>query len=176
MIFQKRSIRITLLLNALLLIIIITLVVIGHSYNKKINENENQIQDIKIQLDSLQKAASRVETETSDESIADRALAPYEEIVPFIGFLESLFGIIDKDSKITIRNEEKQIRINRYADYEISLKPGKKIELFLKALDGLYKSHYLTKIINFRINYTPAEAGASNSVDNISLVIRLYFE
>lgn len=180
MILQQKTLRVTILLIVILIVSCVALFATGYSFENKITENNKQIQDIQTQLKALQMAASEpvaeTEAEVTNEKIMGRALAPYDQIVPFISFLESLFGIIDKESKITIRDDENQIMINRYADYEVKLKPGEKMDLFLKALDGLYKSKYLTKITNFEINYSPAEDGKDSKVESINLVVRLYFE
>jgi hypothetical protein len=164
------------LLSLSLAIICIALFSVSYSFDKKTNGNKTQILSIQSQIKQLQMIAGEPQSEAVDKEIAGRVLAPYDEIVPFISFLESLFAIIDKESKITIKDEEKQIMINRYADYGVELRPGEKFDLFLKALDGLYTSKYLTKIMSFNINYLPAKDNSSNKVENISLVIRLYFE
>lgn len=176
MILQQKTVRVTTALSLILILSCIALFGVTYSFNNKTAENTRQIQDVQAQLKSLQSAASEPVAEATDETISGRVLAPYDQIVPFISFLESLFAIIDKESKITIKNEENQIMINRYADYEVKLKPGEKMDLFLKALDGLYKSKYLTKVTNFEIDYSPTEDGKESKIEDIILVIRLYFE
>ena len=176
LILKQKTVRVTILLIFILVISCIALFTTSYSFENKIAENNKQIQEIQTQLKALQMAASEPEAEVGNEIIMDQALAPYDQIVPFISFLESLFAVIDKESKITIKNDENQIMINRYADYEVKLSPGDKMDLFLKALDGLYKSKYLTKITNFEINYSPTEDEKSSKIEDINLVVRLYFE
>lgn len=176
LILNQKTVRVTILLSVILIMACVALFAVSYSFNNKIADNNKQILEIQTQLKTLQMAASEPEAEVTNDRTIDQALAPYDEIVPFISFLESLFAIIDKESKITIKNEENQIMINRYADYEVKLNPGEKKDLFLKALDGLYKSKYLTKITNFKIDYLPTEDGKSSNIDNIDLVVRLYFE
>ncbi|MBU0705814.1 hypothetical protein KJ657_01285 [Patescibacteria group bacterium] len=174
-ILQQRALRVTILLCVVFVIISITLFVVNSSYHGKITSNEEQIQDAQTQLTELRKTIGN-EQEEIDQKIMGRTFAPYDEIVPYISLLESLFAIIDNESDITIKSEEKQILINRFADYEVKLKPGDKFDLFLKALDELYKSKYLIKITSFNINYSPQQEDHGNLIDDASLNIRLYFE
>ena len=174
-IIKDKTLRTTAILITLLLIASAGLTYTNASFSKKIEANQKQIEDSKMQLIELQNIASNEEGPI-DEKVINRSFAPYSEIVPFISLLESLFAIIDPDSKINVRNNEKGISINRYADYEVVLKPIGKMELFLKALDELHKSKYLTKIVNFNMNYAPKDAGGRNELSDVNLTIRLYFE
>lgn len=175
LILEQKSLRISLLLSAALTIILITVIALNISFGNKVSANEKQIQDAQNQLTELEKIVNEEEG-SMDPRIEGRIFAPYEEIVPYIELLESLFAIIDKDSKIIVRDKENEILINRYADYEVKLKPGNKINLLFRALDELHKSKYITKVTQFTINYMPVEEGGSNIIDEVSLTIRLYFE
>ena len=175
LLIQNRTLRSSVILIVLLLIMTIILLAIGMSYSKKIKMNEAQIQDAKAQLIQLQEIVTADE-DGNAKKISGRNFAPYEEIVPFIGLLESLFAIIDPKSEISVKNEESEIYINRYADYDVQLRPTGKMDLFLKALDELHKSKYLTKIVSFNINYAPKEEGKPNEIQDVDLTIRLYFE
>ncbi|MFH0838350.1 MAG: hypothetical protein V1880_03745 [Patescibacteria group bacterium] len=174
-ILQQKTLRVTMLLCIVFAIISLILFAVNSSYHGKITSNEGQIQDAKMQLTELTKSINE-ERAVIDQKIMGRTFAPYDEIVPFISLLESLFSIIDTESGITIKSEEKQILINRFADYEVKLKPGDKFDLFLKALDELYTSKYLTKITGLNINYSPRKEDQGNMIDEVSLNIRLYFE
>lgn len=175
MLLKQKALRVTVLLIVVFAIMSLILLGVNHSYREKITSNENQIQDIRMQLQELQKVIEE-EEKIIDQRVSGRSFAPYEEIVPFISLLESLFAIIDNESRIAIKNEEDQILINRYADYEVNLNPGAKTDLFLKALNELYKSKYLTKVISFNINYAPDKEDSRNAIEDVSLTIRLYFE
>ena len=175
LIMQQKMLRVALLLIAVFSVILITLTVLNTSYAGKVSANEAQIEDAKNQLAQLEAIVNTEET-GSDPRAVGRTFAPYDEIVPYIELLESLFGIIDKDSKILIKDKESQIRINRYADYEIQLHPGNKTGLLLKALDELYKSKYITKVTQFVINYESDEKSKKNVIDDVNIKIRLYFE
>jgi hypothetical protein len=175
MLLKQKTLRVTVLLIVIFALASLILLGVNNSLGKKIANNENQIQDIQIQLQELQQMTEE-EVEKVDQRVEGRSFAPYDEIVPFISLLEGLFAIIDNESKITIKNEEEQILINRYADYEVNLNPGTKTDLFLKALNELHKSKYLTKVISFDINYAPDEKSSLNAIEDVNLTIRLYFE
>lgn len=175
LIFQNRTLRTLFLLIALFLVMSLVLLFTGMSYSKKIEVNQIQIQDAETQLIQLQEIVTGTD-DPATEKVNGRSFAPYDEIVPFIGLLESLFAIIDPESKINVKNEEKEIFVNRYADYEVQLKPAGKMSLFLRALDELHKAKYLTKIVSFNMNYTPEAQGKVNELQDVNLTIRLYFE
>lgn len=174
-ILENKTLRTACILILLLVIITVVLTIINSGYSRKIEYNYIQIQDSQKQLTELQHIIDQ-EEEPIDNQAENRSFAPYDQIIPFISLLESLFAIIDPESKITIKNQEREIFINRYADYEISLRPGEKIDLFLKGLDQLYSLKYLTKITDLAATYKPDEAGEKNEIDLINLTIRLYFE
>lgn len=175
LLIQNRLLRVSFLLTGILLILALALFLVSAEYSKKIQQNEAQIQDAEMQLIQLQKIANLEEGDLIAKT-EGREFAPYDQIVPFIGLLESLFAIIDSESQITVKNKESEIYINRYADYEVHLKPDGKFQLFLKALDELHKSRYLTKIISFNLNYAPGEGGGPTTIKDAQLIIRLYFE
>lgn len=175
LIIQNKVLRISFLVISTMFILSITLLYAGTSFAKKVQVNYGQIQDAQSQLIQLQKIVNTEDNEIAGKT-EGREFATYDQIVPFIGLLESLFAIIDSESKITVKNQESEIYINRYADYEIQLSPRGKMELFLKALKELHEAKYLTKIINFTLNYTPTKDGAANAIKDATLTIRLYFE
>jgi cysteinyl-tRNA synthetase len=174
-ILKNKTLRTACILIVLLLIIIITLLFVKSSYASKIAYNQKQIQDSQKQVQALEKIINQNDATVTDET-QGRSFATYDQIVPFISLLESLFSVIDPESKITVKNQEKEIFINRYADYEVSLQPKGKVDLFLKGLDELQNLKYLTKIIDFAINYGPSESNQKNEIQDITLTIRLYFE
>ena len=176
LIFQQKIIRITLLLNLILAITCLTLFVFGHSFEKKIADNNKQIQDTKVQIEELKKIVNEEDDTVEPTETEDHVFASYEEIVPFINLLEDLFSIIDEESQILLKDTENQIIINRFADYEIKLKPGNKLDLFLKALDELYKSKYITKVTQLQTTYAESGPNKKNTISAINLTIRLYFE
>jgi len=175
LIIQNKTLRITSILIIALLLMITILSFTGASFSKKVKLNEDQILDAKTQLAQLEQLVSKQEDNTA-ERIKNREFAPYTEIVPFIGLLESLFAIIDPSSEIRVKNQESEIYINRYADYEVQLNPRGKMEIFERALDELHKLKYLTKIVNFEMQYDPPEEGKPGEIKEVILTIRLYFD
>ncbi len=175
LVLQQKSLRLSLLLSGVLFIILIALIITNFTFSKRVTNNENQILDIKTQLEELDKIASEDEI-TIDPRVEGRIFAPYDEIVPYVSLLESLFGIIDEESTITIKDKENQIYINRYADYEIRLSPKNRMPLLIKALEELHKSKYISKVTNFSISYSPNKEESGNEVRDVMLTIRLYFE
>jgi preprotein translocase subunit SecG len=176
LIIRDKILRTTAILIILFTGLSITLFIMNMSYKDKIADNQTQIDDARLQLQKLQSVIQTEEESERDERAVGRSFAPYEEIIPFISLLESIFAAIDPGSKVTIRDNEKQIYINRYADYEVTLNPGNKVELFYKALNDLYQAKYLTKIINYNLSYIPGENGSASRIGSASLTIRLYFE
>lgn len=173
-ILQNRTLRILFSLMCTLVMILIILMIIRNSYGVKIAINQKQIGEAEAQLMELQKVIMG-EEDVRDIKADTRSFASYDEIVPFISLLESLFAIIDPESKINVKNQEKEIMVNRYADYDVLLNP-EKADLFLKALDELHKSKYLTKIVSFNMNYAPGSSDNKNELQDVNFTIRLYFK
>jgi len=176
LIVNNRMLRVTTALTILFLAISITLGTVSRSYADKIASNESQIQTARFEIKKLQEIAMMSDSIYEDNLSMGKRFAPYSEIVPYINLLESLFAIIDPNSKIDIKNEEKQIFINRFADYEVQLEIGTRKDIFFKALDELHKSKYLTRIIDMNMNYTPDENGENNKLNKVDLTVRLFFE
>ena len=173
---QKRILRILSALCIAGLIISIILISVSVSYNRKIASNDLIIQKAQDQLSNLQLLVAQSDQKEVKETIGNKEFATYEEVVPFIGLLESLFSIIDKDASITVKTPEEQIFMDHYADYEVNLKIGSKKDLFLKALDQLHSSRYITRIISFNLNYKPESEGGNNTLTDVLFDLRLYFK
>lgn len=174
-IMQNKPVRVMMLLTFLFIAINISLIIISVSYRNRSSEMDIEIEKVQAELKNIQKTVTE-EVEPLDEENGKRTFAPYEEIVPFISLLENLFGLIDPEAQITIRNEESQILANRYADYEIKLNARNKEKLLFKALDELYKSKYVTRVVNSNIDYKLSPDTEINDLENASFVVRLYFE
>lgn len=174
-VLKNTIIRIMLLLTVLFLVIGGTLILTTFAFRSRLESVENQILDTQRQIDNLQNTIN-VQEEPLDEEIIQRQFAPYEEIVPFISLLENLFGLIDPKAQINIKDEERQILANRFADYQIRLKVGNKKAILLKALDELYESRYLTRIMTMTMGYTSAKEENESTLEEVNFIIRLYFE
>ena len=171
--------RILGMLNVIFLIFIIVFLAIGFSYGEKILMNKQQIESSRQALESLVTLAELKESKDEEtlNILQKKSFAKYDEVVTFIAILESLFSTIDPKSEITVKSKEEQIYLDHYADYSVLLKVGEdKKELFLKALDELYNSRFITKIINFTINYKPPAEDNLNEMEQAELTIRLYLD
>lgn len=172
---QDRILRLCIILILSFGILIIILLSTGSSYKKKVDLNLQQIADAELQLTKLE-AALQLQEKSRDNRVIGRNFAPYEEIIPFINLLENIFGLIDRETKVTIKDNEKNIYINRYADYEVTLSHEANLPLLYKALDELQKSQFLTKTTSFNMKYKEDEKEKTNEIDEITLTIRLYFK
>jgi len=169
-ILKRKSLRVFGFLSVIFILLTIASVVADNSYKNKNIANRNEIQQTKDTLMNLQLLAAK-----DDELSQFKEFAEYEEVIPFITYLESLFTMVDPKAELTIRSQEKQIFIDHFADYKIILKIGAKKDLFFMALDELYNSRYINKLINFTMNYKPDEDNASQFT-NAEITIRLYLK
>ncbi|MBU0577991.1 hypothetical protein KJ742_06600 [Patescibacteria group bacterium] len=175
LILKKRVLRILTLLNVVFLIVSIVFLSLFLSYYKKVKENETKIVQTQQTLADLQYLVEIDFNGQIDSDILDeKSFAQYDEVIPFITLLESLFSVIDPQADITIKSQEKQIFIDHYADYRIVLDMNEKKDLFLKALDELYNSSFITKITSFTMNYRQDDDGLTHKLNEVDFVIRLY--
>jgi len=175
-VMQKRILRVLSALCVAGFIISIILVSVSLAYNHKIDANDQTIEKAQDQLSKLQLLVAQSNQDVGKETIGNKDFASYDEVVPFIGLLESLFSIIDKDASILVKTPEEQIFMDHFADYEVNLKINNNKELFLKALDQLQSSRYITRIMSFNLNYKPETEGNSNTLKDVLFVLRLYFK
>ncbi len=174
-IFKNKPIRVMLLLTILFVAMNVSLMIMNVAYIGRADELKIEIQNIQKEIIKLQSTATEI-GEVSEGENEQQILAPYEEIVPFITLLEDLFGLIDEEARITIKNEEEQIRANRYADYEVKMNINNKKKILFKALDELHKSKYLTRVIGLNMDYDQSADGEVNELTKTNLIIRLFFE
>jgi hypothetical protein len=146
------------------------------SYQQKAEANQVKIQETEQRLANLQYLATLPEEENGADSnlFAQKSFVGYDEVIPFIAMLESLFSLIDPKAEITIKSREEEIFIDHFADYAIDLKMNNKKDLFFKALDELYNSRFITKITSFTMQYKVPDGNSKNEFNEIELVVRLY--
>ena len=173
-IVKNKTLRIFGILCTTFLILCIILASLSYSWSEKIKINNSQIELSQKKLSDLQYLVNADVTTDEDNLLETKFFAQYEEVIPFITFLESLFSIIDPNAEITIKSNEKQIFIDHFADYTINLKTNTKKELFFKALDELYNTQYITKLTAFTMNYKPVEEGKNNELFEVEFSIRLF--
>lgn len=174
---KNKLIRVMLLLSMLFVILTLILLFFNRSVKTRLSEDEKRIQEIQVQINNLnQNIMENKEALENDELIQKKGFASYDEIVPFISLLEDLFGLLDEKTSILIRDERDQIYSNRYADYEVKLDVGGNTEFFLAALNELHNSKYITRVMNFNMNYNSFTESGVNELKTVSFVIRLFFE
>ncbi len=176
-IVKNKPIRVMFLLSIFFLILTFILLFFNGSIKSKIAEDEKKIEEIQQRITNLnQNIIENKEALENDEASKKKAFATYDEIVPFISLLEDLFGLLDEKTSIIIRDERDQIYSNRYADYEVKLDVGENTDFFLAALNELHKSKYITRVMNFNMNYNSFTESGVNQLKSVNFVIRLFFE
>jgi len=174
LILKNKVLRTLVLLNLILSFLFIILMITYFSFGRQIKLQEKSIeQNLKI-VESLENTIEENQGVLDDDLFQKKSFADFDEVIPFIAFLEPLLFTIDSETKINIESTEQQIISNRYADYHIRLAINQKKDLFSKVLDELYKSHFLIQIIDFRMNYKEREE--INTLDEIDFIIRLYLK
>ncbi|MBN2087064.1 hypothetical protein JW758_01830 [Candidatus Peregrinibacteria bacterium] len=172
-IIKNKALRIFGILSVTFLIFSIIFAYLAYSFNDRIEKNNVEMEVVQKKLSDLQYLVN-IQTEEDDIILEKKSFASFQEVVPFITFLESLFSIIDPTTSITIRSDEKQISKDHFADYQITVKIGSKKELFFKALDELYNTQFITKLTNFTMNYRPLEESGENVLYEVKFDVRLY--
>ncbi|MBU0727774.1 hypothetical protein KKA95_03755 [Patescibacteria group bacterium] len=175
---ESMFLRILIISNAIFVLFIIVSLSSSAILHGKTNDDLQKIEEDKITLASLERLAM-IEASESIEStesgiLIDKAFAGYDEVIPFIALLESLFSIIDQKADITIKSKENQIFLDHFADYTVNLEIDNNAELFFKAFDELYNSRFITRITSFALNYKTMETGGHNELKEAEFTIRLY--
>ena len=174
---KNKMLRTLSILSVVFLIIIVAVFAVTLSYKEKTQASQSEIEKNLATLEDLQDLIQQEsESSTENDLSQKKSFAEYEEVIPFITFLESLFSVIDPKTEITIKSHENQIFIDHFADYQVLFKAGQSKELFFKALEELHDSRFITHIINFELDYKPAEDGQFNKLNQVELVIRLFLK
>lgn len=165
------------LLISIFLILIIIFLAFSSSYKGKINNNLKNI-DLNIKtLSQLEQIIAVDQVNNINEEIAlNKKFANYNQVVPFITYLEDLFSIIDPNAVILVKSLESQIFSDHFADYTITFKVNDNMESMFSILDILYKSEYILKLINFKMDYEQLETEEKtiNYLSEVYIKIRLY--
>lgn len=179
MVRKNRWLRVLSILSVLFLLFSITFTVSFFHYRKRAKAVYTEIERSKTTYAGLESLLSMEEEPLKDteDNYADRkAFAPYEEVVPFISLLESLFTTVDPKAEITIKSREEQIFIDHFADYGVKLKIGQNKDLFFKALDELSNTRYIAKWISFNVHYKSLEDGSQNTLAEAEFTVRLFLK
>jgi len=165
------------LLLSIFLILIFIFLVFASSYKGKTNKNSKDV-ELNIQtLSQLEKIISVDQVDDINKEIAlNKKFANYNQVVPFITYLEDLFSIIDPNAVILVKSLESQIFSDHFADYTITFKVNNNIDSMFSILDILYKSEYILKLMNFKMDYEQLETEekTTNYLSEVYLKIRLY--
>jgi hypothetical protein len=165
------------LLVMIFLLMTIVFLFIDISYGKKIQANQKDIQKNEQDLLNLQHLilSSEGNDQVDISLFQNKAFADYNEVVPFTALLENMFAKVDPEALISIKSQEDHIFTDHFADYSLKLKIKDKETLF-KALDELYNSRFITKVMEFSMDYLSNEDKNSNTFSVIELTIRLYLK
>ncbi len=165
------------MLIGLLVLMIVATIFVQFSYREKFQVDQIEIQKNKEFLENLQVIArSEDKADPEDSIFLKKSFATYEEVVPFIAFLESLFSAVDPDAEIIIKSRENQIFINHFADYTIHLEINENKNLLLKAFEELEDSRFITATTNFNIDYKPTGDENLNKLTDVELTVRLFLK
>lgn len=170
---KNKMLRTLSLLSVAFLVITGVLIVIAFSYEEKTQANQSEIEKNLTTLENLQ---TLIQEDPESDSSPKKSFAEYEEVIPFITFLENLFAVIDPKVEITIKSHESQIYIDHFADYQIRLKIGENKKIFFKALEELHESSFITHVLNFELDYKPEENEKLNQLSQVEFVIRLFLK
>ena len=175
---KSRLLRVLVLLCAIGFLLSAALLVRGYSVHREEVTIRSQIQANDLTFASLQKIAQEEERKALQRGLFEKkSFSNFEEVIPFIAYLEKLFSAIDPEAQITIKSQEGQIFVDHFADYsvDLKLKPTGK-EWLYKALDQLYGSRFIVKPMSFTMYYNPMEDVGKNELQEIILVMRLYLK
>lgn len=178
-IIKKSKILRTLnILMFLLLFLSIVLFISNKDISKKIKLNKKTMDENTIQLQTLKNIAdSSLGYDTPDEELLNnKNFAAFEDVIPFISYLEELLQPIDEEVSVLVKAKEDQIIFDRYADYTVNIQLHNKLEQFYEAIKKLNNSHFILNITNININYKPSFSDDSNVLSEITLKIRLFLK
>jgi len=165
------------LLIALLVVLIIVSVSIQLSFRSKYQMNQEEVLKNEQAYQNLQIIAqSNVQAFAEDDVFLKKSFADYEEVVPFIAFLESLFSVIDPKAEIIIKSKEEQIFIDHFADYTVQMDIKGAESILYKAFDELENSRFIMNLMNFEMGYKPIGDEGTNLLDRVEFTIRLFLK
>jgi len=179
MVRKNRWLRVLLVLGILFLLFTIVFTYYFFIYRNRGEMLYADIEKNKASYTSLEAILNTKEAAPKDskENYSDKkAFADYEEVVPFISLLESLFSTVDHKAEITVKSREEQILTDHFADYNVNLKITQNKDLFFKALDELYNTRYIAKWMSFNVHYKTLENGTQNDLAEAEFVVRLFLK
>lgn len=173
---QNKWLRIILLLNGVLIILIVLFTFFIRSYNQQTEENNRLILENQKKLAQLQQLAAAEAPASPADNLQNKSLVDFNQVIPFIAFLEKLFAAVDKEAQVSIKTREDQIFSSRFADYRVIARAHNPTALFT-ALDQLQQSVFITHLIDFNLTYESAgESSLSHRLNKVDLLIRLFLK
>jgi len=175
---KERKLRTLLLVGAICLAVAAVLGFMGHSRHQQEQKILSETQGNLQTYDKLQKIAEEEGKRAVQRGFFEKkSFASFEDVIPFIAYLEKLLSPIDPEAQITIKSPEGQIYLDHFADYAVHFKliPGKK-ELLMKALEQLYDSRFIVKNLSFTMLYSPMEESEKNEFQEMLMSLRLYLK
>ena len=146
------------------------------SFASKIKANDTLITQNDQAIRGLQQLVLNSGSQNIDiDLFKAKAFAGYEEVVPFIPYLEKLLVDVDSQAEVAIKSQEDQIFLDHYVDYRLNMKVGDKDKLF-EMMDELHNSRFVAKILNLTMHYKPGEEKGVNEFADVELTIRLYLK
>ncbi len=167
------------MLRSLTLLILLLIIAIGTlgatflSYEGKVELNREEIASNETLLKSLEAIALK-EVVAEDETLGRKTFAEYEEVVPFISYIEGVFSEVDPKAEVSVRSKQEQIFIDHFADYIVRLKIDQNIDQLKGALEELNQSRYIINTLKLNMNYKPTGDEQLNYLNQVEFTIRLF--
>lgn len=165
-------------LSGLFLLASVIIALVSFSYRGKTEVNLEEARTNQQTLMDLNRLAKEdFKPSANGDLFLKKSFADYDEVVPFIAFLENLFHSIDNKGIVTVKSRDEQIFLDHYADYRINLKirEGKESD-FYKAMEQLNQSRFIVQFLSFEINYKADEFVSDKRVKDAELILRLFLE
>ncbi len=138
-------------------------------YKEEISKNEQLLKSLQ------QLAMSKGAGDAGNNLFSNKSFAEYDEVIPFVAYVEGLLSEADPAAEVSIKSNEDQIFIDHFADYLVNLKIKNK-EAFFAAMDELHTSKFVVKLLNFSMNYKPREERGNNEFSEAEFSLRLYLK
>ncbi len=121
---KNRLLRILVLLCGISVVLVVVFLAKGVSVRQEVTKIRTQIQANDLAYLNLQKMAQEAEQKAIKQSLFEKkSFSNFDEVIPFIAYLEKLFSAIDPEAQITIKSQEGQIFLDHFAETGVSL-PG----------------------------------------------------
>lgn len=174
----ERKLRVLLMLGILSAVLAMGLAFAGRTYSQEEARLKSETQQNLQAYENLRKIASEETIREVEKGLFEmKSFANFEEVIPFIAYLEKLLMPVDPEAQITIKSPEGQIFMDHFADYAIHLKAKPQAKkFFFRAMEEIYKSRFIVKPMSFTLYYSPLEEGEKNELQEALMVLRLYLK